>query len=59
MRRTEQLQGLRMLKPKHVLSGREAGRLSQIEAAEILGMSEQTFRRWLPLGLLIAAVAAA
>src|SRR5205823_9514917 len=45
--------------PKHVLSGREAGRLSQIEAAEILGMSERTFRRWLPLGLLIAAVAAA
>ena len=46
MRRTEQLQGLRMLKLKDVLSGWEAGRLSQLEAAEILGMSERTFRRW-------------
>jgi hypothetical protein len=41
-----QLQGLRMLKLKDVLSGWEAGRLSQLEAAEILGMSERTFRRW-------------
>src|SRR5881227_1622181 len=46
VRRTEQLQGLRMLKLKDVLSGWEAGRLSQLEAAEILGMSERTFRRW-------------
>jgi len=35
-----------MLKLKDVLSGWEAGRLSQLEAAEILGMSERTFRRW-------------
>ena len=32
MRRTEQLQGLRMLKLRDVLSGWEAGRLSQLEA---------------------------
>jgi transposase len=35
-----------MLKLKDVLSGWEAGRLSQLEAAEILGMSERAFRRW-------------
>jgi len=46
VRRTEQLQGLRMLKLRDVLSGWEAGRLSQLEAAEVLGMSERTFRRW-------------
>lgn len=46
MRRAEQLQGLRMLKLRDVLSGWEAGRLSQLEAAEVLGMSERTFRRW-------------
>jgi transposase len=46
MRRTEQLQGLRMLKLEDVLDGWEAGRLSQLEAAEILGMSERTLRRY-------------
>src|SRR5437868_4661663 len=46
VRRTEQLQGLRMLKLKDVLGGWEVGRLSQFEAAEVLGMSERTFRRW-------------
>jgi transposase len=35
-----------MLKLRDVLSGWEAGRLSQLEAAEVLGMSERTFRRW-------------
>ncbi len=35
-----------MLKLRDVLSRREAGSLSQLEAAEILGMSERTFRRW-------------
>jgi hypothetical protein len=43
MRRTEQLQGLGMLKLRDALSGWEAGRLSQLEAAEVLGMSERTF----------------
>lgn len=46
MRRTEQLQGLRMLKLRETLTRWEAGHLSQLEAAEILGMSERTFRRW-------------
>ena len=46
MRRTEQRQGLRMLKLRDVLSFWEAGSLSQMEAAEVLGMSERTFRRW-------------
>lgn len=46
MRRTEQLQGLRMLKLMDVLSHWEADELSQLEAAEILGMSERTFRRY-------------
>jgi transposase len=46
MRRTEQLQGLRMLKLRDVLSRWDAAELSQMEAAELLGMSERTFRRW-------------
>lgn len=46
MRRTEQRQGLRMLKLRDVLSRWEAGGLSQLEAGELLGMSERTFRRW-------------
>ena len=46
MRRTQQLQGLRMLKLRDVLSRWESGVLSQAEAAEILGMSQRTFRRW-------------
>ena len=46
MRRTEQRQGLRMLKLRDVLSRWEAAELSQLEAAELLGMHERTFRRW-------------
>jgi hypothetical protein len=46
MRRTEQLQGLRMLKLRETLTRWEAEHLSQLEAAEILGMSERTLRRW-------------
>jgi transposase len=46
MRRTEQRQGLRMLKLRDVLSRWERDELSQLEAAELLGMSERTFRRW-------------
>ena len=46
MRRTEQLQGLRMLKLRDALSRWEAAELSQAEAAELLGMSERTLRRW-------------
>jgi len=46
VRRSEQLQGLRMLKLRDTLNRWEAGHLSQLEAAELLGMSERTFRRW-------------
>jgi transposase len=46
MRRTEQRQGLRMLKLRDVLSRWDSGSLSQLEAAEIVGMSERSFRRW-------------
>jgi len=46
MRRTEQLQGLRMLKLRDVLGRWQAAELSQVEAAELLGMSERTLRRW-------------
>jgi transposase len=46
MRRSEQLQGLRMLKLRDVLSRWESSQLSQLEAGELLGMSERTFRRW-------------
>ena len=46
MRRTEALQGVRMIKFVSVLSRYEAAELSQLEAAELLGMSERTFRRW-------------
>ena len=46
MRRTEQLQGLRLMKFDEVYGRTYRGELSQLEAAEILGMSERTFRRW-------------
>jgi len=46
MLRTEQRQGVRMLKLRDVLSRWEAGSLSQLEAAEIVGMSERSVRRW-------------
>jgi transposase len=46
MRRTEVLQGLRAMKFEDVDGRWQQGRLSQAEAAEILGMSERSFRRW-------------
>jgi len=46
VRRTELLQGIRMLKLRDVLSRWEAAELSQLEAAELLGVHERTFRRW-------------
>jgi transposase len=46
MRRTEQLQGLRLMKFEEVYDRTFSGVLSVAEAAEILGMSERTFRRW-------------
>lgn len=46
MRRTEALQGVRMMKLRSVLDRYEASELSCLEAAELLGMGERTFRRW-------------
>jgi transposase len=46
MRRTEVLQGLRRMKFKSVLDRWKQRGLSQAEAAEVLGMSERSFRRW-------------
>ena len=46
MRRTEARQGVRMLRFMDVFGRWEASELSQLEAAELLGMGERTFRRW-------------
>jgi transposase len=46
MRRTEGLQGVRMIKFTSVFGRYEAAELSQLEAAELLGVGERTFRRW-------------
>jgi transposase len=46
MRRTEALQGVRMISFRSVLDRHEAGELNQFEAGELLGVSERTFRRW-------------
>ena len=46
MRRTEQLQGLRLMKFEDVYGRCYRGDLSRAEASEILGMSARTFRRW-------------
>ncbi|HEX3883251.1 MAG TPA: ISNCY family transposase, partial [Stellaceae bacterium] len=39
-------QGVRVIKFRSVLDRYEASELSQMEAAEVLGISERTFRRW-------------
>jgi transposase len=46
MRGSEALQGVRMLRFRSVLGRYEADELNLIEAAEMLGVSERTFRRW-------------
>ena len=46
MRRTQAHQGVRMLKFTSVFNRYEAAELSQLEAAELLGVGERTFRRW-------------
>jgi|SRR3990170_1907542 len=46
MRRTEVLQGVRMMKFRDVFGRCAEGGLSQLEAAELLGIDERTFRRW-------------
>jgi hypothetical protein len=45
MRRTEALQGVRMIKFLDVLGRCEAAEFNQLEAADLLGVGERTFRR--------------
>lgn len=46
MKRAAVLEGVRMMRFRDVFGRREAGELSQLEAAELLGIGERTFRRW-------------
>jgi transposase len=46
MVRAEVLQGVRAMRFEGLLERHERGELSQIEAAEMLGIGERTFRRW-------------
>jgi transposase len=46
MRRTEAVQGVRMAVFLNLLHRWESAELNQAEAAELLGVSERTFRRW-------------
>jgi transposase len=46
MRRTEALQGVRMARFLTLHHRWESAELNQAEAAELLGVSERTFRRW-------------
>src|ERR1700739_3770190 len=46
MVRAEVLQGVRQMRFEGLLERHERGELSQGEAAEMLGVSERTFRRW-------------
>ena len=46
MRRTEALQGVRMAMFLNILHRWESSELNQEEAAELLGVTERTFRRW-------------
>ena len=55
MGRTEQVQGLRLMKFEEVYGRTHRGGLSQAEAAEVLGVSERTFRRWRERYVLLSA----
>src|SRR5512144_2051670 len=46
MGRAEVLQEIRGMRFEALLERHERGQLNQIEAAEMLGVSERTFRRW-------------
>ena len=46
MGRAEVLQGVRAMRFEALLDRHERGELSQIDAAEMLGIGERTFRRW-------------
>ena len=46
MGRVRVRQEIRVMRFESLLERHEGGTLSQLEAAELLGMSERTFRRW-------------
>ena len=46
MRRSEAHQGVRVIKFRSILDRYESNEFNQLEAAELLGVSERTFRRW-------------
>ena len=46
MRRSEALQGVRVIKFTSILSRCEAAELNQMDAAELLGIDARRFRRW-------------
>ena len=46
MRRSEALQGVRVMRFLDILGRYEAAEFNQAEAAELLGIDERTFRRW-------------
>jgi transposase len=46
MRRSEARQGVRLLKFMDVFGRWDAAEVNQLEAAELLGVGERTFRRW-------------
>ena len=46
MRRSEALQGVRVMRFLDILGRYEAAEFNQLEAAELLGVGERTFRRW-------------
>ena len=47
MKRTELLQEIRKIRFKDAYEGWHAGELTQSEAAQVLGMCERSFRRYL------------
>jgi transposase len=46
MRRSEALQGVHVMRFLDILGRYEAAEFNQVEAAELLGIDERTFRRW-------------
>ena len=46
MRRTDVLQGIRLMKFEEIFERTRSRELSQEEAGLVLGVSERTFRRW-------------
>jgi transposase len=46
MRCSQALKGVRVIKFRDILGRYEASEFNQMEAADLLGVSERTFRRW-------------